>query len=115
MDFSQPATVNTAHPIQGETLAVLHSSITFDMRSWLRAAALCVALPFTYAQFPKEPTGVTVLESRFGEGVKISYKEVRTKYTEQRNADETILAWHLRDHTRRQVVCWLHPLTAWHA
>lgn len=29
------------------------------------------------AQFPPTPEGVTVLESRFGDGVKISYKEVR--------------------------------------
>lgn len=55
------------------------------MRSWLRAAALCAALPSVYAQFPKEPTGVTVLESRFGEGVKISYKEVSISYIQ--NAD----------------------------
>lgn len=41
---------------------------------------LCAALPSAYAQFPKEPTGVTVLESRFGEGVKISYKEVRISH-----------------------------------
>lgn len=28
------------------------------------------------AQFPPTPTGVTVLESKLSEGVKISYKEV---------------------------------------
>ena len=32
--------------------------------------------PPALAQFPTQPTGVTVLDSRFGEGVKISYKEV---------------------------------------
>jgi hypothetical protein len=30
------------------------------------------------AQFPAEPVGLKVLESRFGDGVKITYKEVCT-------------------------------------
>ncbi len=33
--------------------------------------------PAVVAQFPPTPEGVTVLESKFGNGVKISYKEVR--------------------------------------
>ena len=31
---------------------------------------------FVQAQFPSAPEGVTVLDSKFGDGVKISYKEV---------------------------------------
>jgi hypothetical protein len=41
-------------------------------------AVVMLALPKpTIAQFPAEPEGRRVLESRFGEGVKITYKEVR--------------------------------------
>jgi hypothetical protein len=39
------------------------------------AALLALAAP-TFAQFPAEPVGRKVLESRFGEGVTITYKEV---------------------------------------
>ncbi len=41
--------------------------------------ALISALPFGLSQFPSEPEGVTVLQSRFGDGVTISYKEVLLK------------------------------------
>lgn len=37
---------------------------------------LSVLVPWTLAQFPLTPEGVTILESKFGDGVKISYKEV---------------------------------------
>lgn len=41
------------------------------------AAALLLAfVKSALAQFPAEPVGRKVLESRFGEGVKIIYKEV---------------------------------------
>lgn len=40
--------------------------------TWFALASSAVA------QFPAAPVGVTVLESRFGEGVTISYKEVYT-------------------------------------
>lgn len=47
------------------------------MKSFTKAAVLLGStVPFAAAQFPKTPTDITVLESRFGEGVKISYKEV---------------------------------------
>ncbi|KAI0376564.1 serine carboxypeptidase [Hypomontagnella monticulosa] len=36
---------------------------------------LSVLVPWTLAQFPLTPEGVTILESKFGDGVKISYKE----------------------------------------
>jgi len=39
-------------------------------------ALLALACP-AIAQFPAEPLGRKVLESRFGEGVTITYKEVR--------------------------------------
>lgn len=32
------------------------------------------------AQFPAEPVGLKVLESRFGDGVTITYKEVRRMF-----------------------------------
>ena len=38
-------------------------------------ALLALAVPAT-AQFPAEPVGVKILESRFGDGVTISFKEV---------------------------------------
>ena len=41
-----------------------------------RALSLLPLLPICHAQFPLEPEGVTVLESKFGDGVEISYKEV---------------------------------------
>lgn len=46
--------------------------------SHFRAGAL-VALTsnIANAQFPPKPEGLKVLESRFGDGVQISYKEVR--------------------------------------
>jgi hypothetical protein len=38
--------------------------------------ALLALASSAVAQFPAPPVGVKVLESRFGEGVTISYKEV---------------------------------------
>jgi hypothetical protein len=40
------------------------------------AVALLVSAAPTLAQFPAEPVGLKVLESRFGDGVTITYKEV---------------------------------------
>jgi hypothetical protein len=40
------------------------------------AVALLVSVAPTLAQFPAEPVGLKVLESRFGDGVTITYKEV---------------------------------------
>lgn len=38
----------------------------------------CALAPnFAHAQFPPTPEGLTVVDSKFKEGVKISYKEVR--------------------------------------
>ncbi|PNS18953.1 Carboxypeptidase Y A [Sphaceloma murrayae] len=46
------------------------------MKSLTKTALLLSSVAtFARAQFPKTPTGITVLDSRFGEGVKISYKE----------------------------------------
>lgn len=39
------------------------------------AAGLLALSEFAVAQFPAEPEGITVLRSRFGEGITISYKE----------------------------------------
>lgn len=41
------------------------------------AVALLVSAAPGLAQFPAEPAGLKVLESRFGDGVKITFKEVR--------------------------------------
>lgn len=43
----------------------------------LTAALLLAWARCTHAQFPIDPEGRTVLESRFGEGVTITYKEVQ--------------------------------------
>lgn len=40
------------------------------------AVAFLALASSSVAQFPAAPVGVKVLESRFGEGVTISYKEV---------------------------------------
>lgn len=41
------------------------------------ATVLCLLhLPFVIAQFPPKPEGVTVLDSKFNDGIYISYKEV---------------------------------------
>jgi hypothetical protein len=46
------------------------------------AATLLLSLAkSTVAQFPADPAGRTVLESRFGEGVTITYKEVQYEFT----------------------------------
>jgi hypothetical protein len=37
---------------------------------------LTVVVPVAVAQFPPRPENVTVIDSRFGDGVKISYKQV---------------------------------------
>ena len=44
------------------------------------AIALLVSAAPTFAQFPEEPVGRKVLESRFGDGVTITYKEVRSHW-----------------------------------
>ena len=47
------------------------------LRTGLHAAAAVIGFSaLAVAQFPPALEGVTVLESRFGDGVKISYKEV---------------------------------------
>lgn len=48
------------------------------MRSQLSVVALVGVLArASLAQFPPTPEGVTVLKSKFDEGITISYKEVR--------------------------------------
>lgn len=59
-------------------LGTLVETIIFEMFPFARCAALTLlfsAVP-TLAQFPAEPAGRKVLESRFGDGVTITYKEV---------------------------------------
>ena len=45
------------------------------MRLSLLSSLIVSCLPNAFAQFPPEPEGVTVLKSKFHEGIKISYKE----------------------------------------
>lgn len=40
------------------------------------AASLLALAGFSHAQFPSTPEGVTVRDSKFGDGVKLSWKEV---------------------------------------
>lgn len=49
-----------------------------DMRfsSVTNAASLLALAGFGYAQFPSTPEGVTVRDSKFGDGVQLSWKEV---------------------------------------
>lgn len=57
--------------------------------------ALFLQVLRTSAQFPPTPENITVLESRFGDGVSISYKEVleihfmrdRDKFTDGKEQD----------------------------
>ncbi|OTA94003.1 hypothetical protein M434DRAFT_72052 [Hypoxylon sp. CO27-5] len=44
-------------------------------RSFHTALGISALVPFSQAQFPPTPENVTVLESKFGDGVTISYKE----------------------------------------
>lgn len=48
----------------------------FSVVSSAAVVLLALAKP-SVAQFPATPEGRTVLESRFGEGVTITYKEVK--------------------------------------
>jgi len=48
----------------------MYLSAVLSLGAWLLLA------PTIYAQFPAPPEGVTVLKSKFGDGVSISYKEV---------------------------------------
>ena len=41
------------------------------------ALSFLTLLPLGLAGFPAQPEGVSVLQSRFGDGVSISYKQVR--------------------------------------
>jgi hypothetical protein len=47
----------------------------------LLSSLVCLAV-VALAQFPPEPENVTVLKSKFGDGVTISFKEVRTTMIE---------------------------------
>lgn len=49
------------------------------MSTFLTLASLLLYAQVARAQFPPKPTGTTVLQSKFGDGVYISYKEVSTK------------------------------------
>ena len=47
------------------------------MWTWKRTSLLSCLLSPVFAGFPAEPQDVTTLQSKFGDGVSISYKEVR--------------------------------------
>ena len=56
------------------------------------AVALLLSASSTLAQFPAEPVGIKVLESRFGDGVTITYKEVHARVIEDRFARKSDLS-----------------------
>lgn len=49
---------------------------TMRFSSAALAASLLALAGLGFAQFPSTPEGVTVLDSKFGDGVKLSWKEV---------------------------------------
>ena len=52
-----------------------------SLRRGCYAAAAAIGFSaFAVAQFPPALEGVTVLESKFGDGVRISYKEVSNAF-----------------------------------
>ena len=46
--------------------------------NWKLTAVIGALSGVATAQFPPTPTGVSVLESQIEDGIRISYKEVRT-------------------------------------
>lgn len=70
----------------------------------------------TAQYFPPIPEHVTTLQSKFGNGVSISYKEVRASPSSSRDALLTCptLAWSLRNHAWSEVVRWVCPSPAGH-
>lgn len=72
----------------------------------LAAVTLLASAP-AFAQFPAVPAGVKVLESRFGEGIKITYKQVlddADSVSDSVYLTETHVEQPLRDNARRQVL-----------
>jgi hypothetical protein len=61
------------------SLYILYSVSIADMRFFgvANAASLLALTGFANAQFPSTPEGVTVRDSKFGDGVQLSWKEVR--------------------------------------
>ena len=53
--------------------------LKFTMKTLQTAAVLLTTASVALAQFHADPEGITVLQSKFGEGVTISYKEVRQR------------------------------------
>jgi hypothetical protein len=73
-------------------------------------AALLALASSGHAQFPPTPEGVTVRDSKFGDGVQLSWKEVRLLAAlVLRHWILTAAERHLRDHGRRSK---LHGLRA---
>lgn len=77
------------------------------------AVSLLALAGFGSAQFPSAPEGVTVLDSKFGDGVRLSWKEVGymplpgvQRYP---GTDETPTERHLRNNRRRQKLFRLRP------
>lgn len=74
-------------------------------------ALLAFITTYVRAQFPATPENVTVLNSRFGDGVYISYKEVRFDTKWEIPSLLTLTAKHLRDYTGSQILFRLCPPT----
>ena len=72
-----------------------------------RALALLMCITFALAQFPPEPEGITVLRSRFDNGVTISYKEVQPSPEHEVIWKSSLTSFqerHLRNNTWRTLV-----------
>ena len=70
----------SVHKPRWSTIVLSFKVDKLAMRPTISSAAvvLLVSVAPILAQFPAEPVGLKVLESRFGDGVKITYKEVCT-------------------------------------
>jgi hypothetical protein len=63
------------------------------------AVSLLALAGTSYAQFPPTPEGVTEIESKFGDGVRLSWKEVGLPLSPESIEQElTATERHLRDH-----------------
>ena len=88
--------------VELEFIAVL--SVIMVSALWLVVASIARSAAAQY--FPPTPEGLTVVDSKHENGVKISYKQVRISlYTvEKQWWTNQSSARHLRNHSRRQVL-----------
>lgn len=83
------------------------------MRSLLFSLASIQLLGLARCQFPPPLEDVVTIQSKFGNGISISYKEVCCKMLDPMKQADQLPAWYLRDNTRSEVVrrLWSVPLS----